>query len=203
MESNGRQINGRTADHDIDPIFLERWSPRAFTGEAISDEDLFSFFEAARWAPSSSNSQPWRFLYAKRDTPAFERFLGLLVEANQTWAKNASVLVFVVSKKTFLPPGKDVAVESYNHSFDTGAAWGFLALQAHKSGWATHGMGGFDHARAKVELNASDDYRIEMALAIGKRGDKSILPEATQAREKPNTRNPIAQSILEGGFPKA
>jgi len=196
-------VNGRTADYDIDPIFLERWSPRAFTGEAISDADLFRIFEAARWAPSSFNSQPWRFLYAKRGTPAFETFLGLLIEFNQSWAKNASVLAFVVSKKTFLPPGKDAPIESYSHSFDAGAAWGYLALQAQKSGWSTHGMGGFDHARAPVELNVPADHRVEMALAIGKRGDKSILPEAAQAREQPSPRNPIAQSIFEGGFPKA
>ena len=79
----------RIADFPIDSIFLDRWSPRAFTGEAIPEAELFSLFEAARWAPSSYNSQPWRFIYARRDTPAWERFLGLLIPYNRGWAKDA------------------------------------------------------------------------------------------------------------------
>jgi nitroreductase len=197
-----KEFNGRTADHEIDPIFLERWSPRAFTSDTISDADLLTIFEAARWAPSSYNSQPWRFLYARRDTPAFETFLKLLIEFNQGWAKSASALVFVVSKKTFLPPGKDTPIESYSHSFDAGAAWGFLALQAHRLGWASHGMTGFDHALAPVTLNVPADHRVEMALAIGRKGDKSLLPEAAQAREAPSGRNPMSQMIIEGCFPQ-
>ncbi len=193
----------RKADHQIEPIFLDRWSPRAFTDEAIPDAELFRLFEAARWAPSSYNSQPWRFLYARRGTPAFEKFLGLLIEFNQSWAKHAAALVFVVSKKSFLPPGKTEPIESYSHSFDAGAAWGFLALQAFKAGWATHGMGGFDHARAPVELNVPADHRVEMAFAIGRKGEKSSLPEALQAREIPNSRETISHFVLEGGFPPA
>jgi nitroreductase len=192
---------GRQAEHQIDPIFLDRWSPRAFTDEAMPDAELFRLFEAARWAPSSYNSQPWRFLYARRGTPDFEKFLGLLIEFNQSWAKHAAVLVYVVSKKSFLPPGKTEAIASYSHSFDAGAAWGFLALQAHQSGWATHGMSGFDHERAPMTLNVPSDHRVEMALAIGRRGEKTSLSDALQAREIPNSREPIAKFISEGGFP--
>ncbi len=195
-------INGRKADHEIEPVFLERWSPRAFTGEAISEADLFRFFEAARWAPSTYNSQPWRFCYARRETPPFARFLGVLAETNQSWAKNAAALVFVVSKKNFTPPGQSAPIDSYSHSFDTGAAWACLAFQALKMGWATHGMGGFDHARAQTELNLPADHRVEMVMAIGRKGDKAVLPEALQAREQPNGRNPITQLIFEGGFPQ-
>jgi len=196
------EANGRKADHEIDPIFLERWSPRAFTGEAISEAELFRLFEAARWAPSTYNSQPWRFLYARRGTTEFDKFLGLLIEANQSWAKNAAALVFVVSKKSFTPPGQQAPIDSYSHSFDTGAAWAYLAIQALKLGWATHGMGGFDHSRAPVELNLPPEHRVEMALAIGRKGDKSVLPEGLQAREIPNSRFPVVQFVLEGGFPK-
>lgn len=195
--------NSRAADYPIEAIFLERWSPRAFTGEAISDANLRTLFEAARWAPSSYNSQPWRFLYAKRDTPAFAKFLGLLIEFNQSWAKNASALVIVLSKKTFTPAGKTEAVASHSHSFDAGAAWGFLALQAWRSGYGTHAMTGFDIPRAAVELNVPDDYRVEAAVAIGRIGDKSILPEAVREREKPNSRNPQSDFVFEGGFPAA
>ena len=90
------QANSRTADYPIDALFLERWSPRAFTGEAIPERQLSSLFEAARWAPSSYNSQPWRFLYARRDTEPWPRFLGLLNEYNQSWARNAAALVILV-----------------------------------------------------------------------------------------------------------
>ena len=91
--------NPRTLDHPASKIFIERYSPRAFTGETLPDETLATFFEAARWAPSSYNSQPWRFLYAKKESADFAKFLGLLNEANQSWAKNASVIVILVSKE--------------------------------------------------------------------------------------------------------
>lgn len=195
------KANSRSADHAIEAFFLERWSPRAFTGEAIPDADLRTIFEAARWAPSSFNSQPWRILYAKRDTPAFAKFLGLLIEFNQSWAKNAAVLAVLVSKKTFLPPGKTEPVLSHSHSLDAGAAWGYLALQASRLGYATHGMTGFDIPRAAKELNVPDDYRVELAFALGRIGDKSILPEGLSAREEPNGRNPQGDFVFEGEFP--
>ena len=195
--------NSRSADYPIEPFFLERWSPRAFTGEPIPDADLHTIFEAARWAPSSYNSQPWRFLYARRGTPAFDKFLGLLVEFNQSWAKNASALVIVLSKKTFAPPGKTEAAPTHSHSFDAGAAWGYLALQASRSGYAAHGMAGFDIPRTAAELNVPDDYRVEAAVAIGRVGDKSILPEPIRAREQPNGRDPQSDFVFEGAFPAA
>jgi len=194
------KLNSRAADHDIEPLFLERWSPRAYTGEPIPDEVLKSAFEAARWAPSSYNSQPWRFIYAKRDTPHWKTFLGLLGEANQSWAKNAAVLIILASKKTMMVPGKDVPIESYSHSLDAGAAWSYLALQAAKLGWDAHAMVGFDQSRAATELKIPADHRVEIAIAIGKRGDKAILPEPLQSREAPNARTPQAQFTFEGEF---
>ncbi len=115
----------RKADYPIDSLFLDRWSPRAMSGESITDEELFTLFEAARWAPSSYNGQPWRMLYAKRETAHWPRFLELLVEFNQTWAKNAAALVVFISKTTFDHNGEPAAT----HSFDTGAAWENFALQ--------------------------------------------------------------------------
>ena len=90
--------NPRRADYPIDPMFIRRWSPRAFTGEPVPEADLRSMFEAARWAPSSSNLQPWRFFYALAETPHFAKFLALLSEGNQIWAKNAGALIVLVSK---------------------------------------------------------------------------------------------------------
>jgi nitroreductase len=191
----------RQADYPIDSMFIERWSPRAFTGEPVPESALRSMFEAARWAPSASNVQPWRFVYALAGTPDFPKLLGLLVESNQAWAKRAGALVVLVSKTDQVSPKDNSLVPNYSHSFDTGAAWAFFALEAQRLGWATHAMGGFDKARAVTELRLPDDYRPEAAIAIGRRADKAILPEALQAREMPNSRNPQGDFVFEGGFP--
>lgn len=193
--------NSRSADHPIAPIFLERWSPRAFNEQVISDHALLTLLEAARWAPSSYNSQPWRFLYSKRGSDSWPKFLGLLSERNQSWAKNAAALLIVVSKQTLVPPGQQQPIVSRTHSFDTGAAWAYLALQASLAGWHAHAMAGFDFDRARTALNVPDDYRVEAAIAIGKLGDKSSLPEPLQALENPNGRRPLSETVLDGGFP--
>jgi nitroreductase len=193
-------FDGRTSAHDIEPLILQRWSPRAFTGEPIADADLARIFEAARWAPSSYNSQPWRFIYAKRDTPEWPLFLSLLVERNQGWAKNAAVLIIAASKTTMRPPGRDTDVPSHSHSFDAGAAWANLALQATAIGYHAHAMVGFDIPRAAAELHIPAGYRVEAAIAIGKQGDRATLPEPLQAMESPNARNPIEAFAFAGSF---
>jgi nitroreductase len=190
---------GRTADYPIEQLILERWSPRAFAGEPIPHDVLMTIFEAARWAPSSYNSQPWRFVYGVAGTPAFETILGLLVPGNQAWAKAAGALVIIASKTTMAPRGTEMP--SYSHSFDAGAAWQNVALQATALGWHAHGMVGFDMPRAAAELGIGDGYRVEAAVAIGKQGDKSVLPEAYQAMEAPNARNPVSSFAFEGKFP--
>lgn len=194
-------LDTRIPDHPVDPLFVARWSPRAFTGEAISPEDLNSIFEAARWAPSSFNSQPWRFLYAHRDGADFPKFLDLLIDFNRQWAKNAAVLIVAVSARTFTRPGQTEAQPTRSHSFDTGAAWANLALQATKLGWHAHAMGGFDLDRARTVLNVPDDHQVEAAIAIGRLGDKGLLPESFHAGETPNGRRPVSSFALEGGFP--
>lgn len=194
------EANARVADHPIDPRFLERWSPRSYTGEAIPEAELLTLFEAARWAPSSYNSQPWRFIYALRDTPNWDMFLGLLNEYNQSWAKNAAAIVILLSKSTMLPPGKDREIPSHSHSLDAGSGWAYLALQASISGWPAHAMVGFDMDAAFAKLQVPQGYRIETAIAIGRQADKSALPEAMQSREEPNGRNPVASFVMEGRF---
>ena len=192
--------NTRVADHPIEKVFLDRWSPRALTGEPIPQATLFTMFEAARWAPSSYNSQPWRFLYATNNNAHWDKFLHLLNEYNQSWAKTASALVFVVSKTTMIAPGKDAPVPSRSHSFDAGAAWGYLALQAAVLGWHAHGMVGIEFDKIKTELKVPDDHHIEAGIAIGKLGPKTMLSEAMQAREFPSPRLKIAEFAFEGGF---
>ena len=110
----------RKAAYPIHELILNRWSPRAMSGESISDAELMSLFEAARWAPSSYNSQPWRFIYAKRDTAAWDPLYNLMVQFNKDWTKNAAVLMVIVSRDTFEYNGKP----SITHSFCTGSAWG-------------------------------------------------------------------------------
>ena len=197
-----RSSNSRSSTYAIDPIFLERWSPRALDAEAvISDEDLMTIFEAAHWAPSSFNSQPWRFIYARRDTPEWSPLLDLLVPMNQGWAARASALVVLVSATTAQPPGAPGPVPSYSHSLDTGAAWACLALQAARLGWHAHAMAGFDVERAYTVLDVpTGTYRVETVIAIGRLGDKSLLPPPLQEREQPNGRRPVEELVMEGGF---
>lgn len=190
----------RAADYPIDPAMLERWSPRAFDGSAMEEEALFALFEAARWAPSAFNVQPWRFVYALRDMPEWDALLACLVPMNASWAKQASALVFILSDTLFTPPGQTEAVPARTNSFDAGAAWAMLALQAAKDGLSAHAMAGFDSVRAGEVIGAGDRFKIEAAVAIGRRGDRASLPEPLQAREVPSPRRPIADTIFKGQF---
>ncbi|ACL56165.1 nitroreductase family protein [Methylobacterium nodulans] len=191
--------NSRTADHPIDPLFLERCSPRAFTGEAVSEADLLTMIEAARWAPSSFNSQPWRFIYALRDTPQWGPLFDLLVPSNQNWVKDAGALLFLVSNQ--MMNTKSGLKPSWSASFDTGTASAMFQLQANKLGWHAHGMVGFDKERAPGVLNVPANHRVEAAFAVGRRADPATLPEELRARETPNGRHPITDFAFEGIFP--
>lgn len=187
----------RRTDHDIDPLFVRRWSPRALSGEAIAEEELLRLFEAARWAPSSYNNQPWRFLWARRDTPPWERFLDLLVEFNRSWAQHAAALVVIVSSTTFEHNGKP----SRTHSFDAGAAWMSLALAGSLQGLVVHGMQGFDDERAVQVLGVPEGFAVEIMCAVGLPGDREALPETLRQREVPSGRKTVAEIAFEGGFP--
>lgn len=186
----------RHSTHKIHPLFLGRWSPRSMTGEALPKEELLSLFEAARWAPSSYNEQPWRFLFARRDTPEWELFYNLLVPFNQEWTRNAAALVVILSKKNFEKNGKP----SKTHSFDTGAAWMSLALEGNARGLVTHGMEGFDYDKARRDLEIPENYQIEAMAAIGKPAPKEHLSEELQKREVPSLRRPLDEIIMEGKF---
>ncbi|CAL1240376.1 nitroreductase family protein [Candidatus Methylocalor cossyra] len=192
--------HSRTPEHDIHPLFVARWSPRAFAEVEIPEGELLRFFEAARWAPSSYNSQPWRFLYARRGTEHWPTFLDLLMEFNRVWASRAAALVILLSKAHFIPPGKTEPITTGSQSFDAGAAWAQFALQASLSGWHTHAMGGFDRHKARAVLGIPEDYHPETAIAVGKLGDPGLLPEPLRAREAPSSRRPIAELIAEGRF---
>ena len=159
----------RTSAYPIEKLILNRWSPRALSGESITDEQLMTLFEAARWAPSSYNNQPWRFIYAKRDTAQWNTLFNLLGDFNKSWAHNAAVLVVIFSaEKT------DKGYPIRTHSFCTGAAWQNLALQAFSMGLVAHGMEGFDYDKAKKDLRIPEGYTVEAMCAIGKPGKVRI-----------------------------
>lgn len=187
-------MTDRSTDTPLNRIFLDRWSPRAFDGTALSQIDLRTLFDAARWAPSAFNAQPWRLLYAARGDANWDRFLALLVPANQAWAKTASLLIFFVSATT--SRGKP----SHSHSFDTGSAWMSLALQAQIMGLHAHGMTGVDFDAARAALDVPDDFRIEAAAAVGRQTDPSVLPEALRDKEAPSDRRPIEEIAFAGSF---
>lgn len=182
----------RIAAHPIEPLFIDRWSSRQFGEEAIDDAVLRTVFEAARWAPSASNAQPWRFVVVKRGSEAWEGAVALLNERNQVWASAAAALIFVASSEVI--EGPDGIRRSRSHSFDAGAAWAHLALQAHLLGWSTRAMGGFDRERALGELGAPADTRFEAAVAIGRRLPSAPVDEAAQPA--PTQRRPITDFVF-------
>jgi nitroreductase len=186
----------RTAGHSIEKLFLDRWSPRAMSGEEIGEADLMVLFEAARWAPSSYNNQPWRILYARRGTPQWQTFFDLMVPQNQAWTKDAAALLVFISKTTFDFNGKPYPT----HSFDTGAAWENLALQAWLKGYVVHGMQGFDYDKAKTALNIPEGFRVEAMAAVGRPGKKEDLSPENQKREAPSDRKKLSEIVGEGPF---
>ena len=186
----------RSTTHEINSLIVNRWSPRSFMPEEISDKELFSLFEAARWAPSSSNSQPWRFIFAKRNSKNWNDLFNLLVDFNKQWCADASVLVVIVSRKNFEHNGQP----SITHQFDTGSAWENLAIQAVSQGLITHAMAGFDYEKARKDLEVPADFEVVAMIAIGKRGPKENLSTELQAREVPNTRKPLSELVMEGKF---
>lgn len=188
----------RTASAKVVPLIVDRWSPRAFDGSAVPQEDLDVIFEAAGLAASAYNYQPWRFAYAHKGDANFEAFLSALVPFNQSWAQDAGVLVFAVSDE-FMRSDKGNN-PNHSHSFDTGAAWASAALQALALGYHTHGMTGVDFEKAAEVLGVPEGFRVEMAFVIGKQGDAAQLPEGLREREVASDRKPVSEIAFAGPF---
>lgn len=187
----------RSTEYPVSPVFLDRWSPRAFDGKPMPTADLMTILEAASWAPSAYNFQPWRFLYALRGDEHWQTMLATLIPFNREWAANASALVVFLSETTMGDPEKP----SHSHSFDTGAAWGHFALQATMLGYYTHGMVGIDFEEAARLLAVPSGFRIEAAAVVGRIGDPATLPEKLREREVPSTRKPLEATAFHGPFP--
>ncbi|MFT4308817.1 MAG: nitroreductase family protein [Candidatus Woesearchaeota archaeon] len=192
-----REVNMRSVESDlVDDLFPSRWSPRSFNEERIDDDAFTSLIEAARWAPSSRNMQPWRFVFAARDDPEWSGFLGVLDESNREWAHRASHLIIVIASAddTVVRPGV---------AFDTGAAWMSLALQAQLSGLVTHPMGGFDTDAARGVANIPEGFAPIAMVAVGVRGAIEDLPEHRRASESSRSqRKPIGEIASRGSFPE-
>jgi nitroreductase len=188
----------RIAEYPVHDQFLTRWSPRAFTTEAMAQADVLSLLEAARWAPSASNLQPWRFVWALRGEAGFAGIADALVPFNRGWADKAAALIVVASATT--TPKDGTAEPNAYHAFDSGAAWAQLALQAHLHGWKAHGMAGFDHGILADNVNLPADHVLHAVVAVGRQGDPATLPPMLQAREHPNQRLPLAAITAHGRF---
>lgn len=189
----------RTASPRVLPIIVDRWSPRSFDAGALPQEDLDVIFEAAGLAASAYNYQPWRFLYAHHaDTALFAQFLEPLIAFNQGWAKDASVLLYVISDEVMVT--EQGSNPNHSHSFDAGAAWANLALQALALGYHTHGMTGVDYAKAREVLQVPEGFRVEAAIAIGTQAPADRLPEFLREREVPSERKPVADVAWSGTF---
>ena len=188
----------REAAYPVHPLFIDRWSNRAFTGEPISERDLYTAFEAARWAPSASNLQPWRFVFAHADSPRFDEFHSLLASRNRIWAARASALIFILSHKTLVRDDK--VQPSPSHAFDTGAAWSNFAHQAFLLGYRTRAIGGFDRARAPEVLGVPDDYDILAGVAIGRPDHPDSLDDSFRHQEKPSARRPLESFVFQDHY---
>ncbi|AHV95963.1 nitroreductase [Paenibacillus sabinae T27] len=182
----------RKADHPINPLFLNRWSPRSYADRVVSEEDLLTVLEAARWAPSARNGQPWRFVLAKTEEQ-LQTFRELVLPSNRLWADQAPVLIALASYKLW-----DDGQPNRFHAFDTAAAWQALALQASLLGLSTRAIASFDQEKARTALNVPDDYEVHLIIALGYKGDAGSVHENYRELEKPNARRSLSDSIIEG-----
>ena len=186
--------NNRAPDAPVNPMFLDRWSPRAFDPTPLPEEDVATLFEAARWAPSCFNEQPWLFVYGTSEKER-EIFLEILVEKNRLWAHNAPVLAVLFARRTFARKGRPNRWAQQ----DCGAAWVSLAFQARMLGLYAHGMGGFSQEKAYELLNVpEEEYEAMCAIAMGAYGDRDSLPAEVKEMEQPNGRKALSEVAVKG-----
>lgn len=187
----------RNLEGPVDALFVDRWSPRSFSDEPLSEKEIRSIFEAARWAPSCANEQPWLFLYAVKDEDR-ARFLPILVEGNRRWAEKAPLVGFILAKRKF---AKDDRPDRH-HGFDAGAAWMSMTLQARLLGLYTHGMAGFHEEMVYDTLGVpKEEYEAMAAFVVGRKDAPEKLPEDLRKRESPSGRKPLSAVAVEGDFP--
>ena len=193
------QTAARQPDHPVAPQFPARWSPRSFTDREVTEVEVMSLLEAARWAPSASNHQPWRLVWARRGEAGFAAIHSALATGNQVWAGKAGVL-FVVASKDTATNREGAEVANRTAGFDTGSAWMSIALQAQTMGLAAHAMGGFDTDKLAAAVGLPDGHSLHCVVAVGEQGPAEALPEELRAREKPSGRKLVAEIAVHGRF---
>jgi nitroreductase len=188
--------NPAPTEYPVHELIRDRWSPRAFSDKAIAPADLRSLFEAARWAPSSNNEQPWAFIVATRNDPeSFTKAMQPLVEFNARWAKNAYALGFAVSELAFAKNN----TPNRNAQYDTGAAMSQLSIEAASRGLLVHQMAGFDPDTAREVFEIPSGWDAIAAFAIGYPGDPASLPQPYRDRETaPRVRKAIRDFVMSG-----
>jgi nitroreductase len=191
--NSDQEKSGRVASAPVEGLIIGRWSPRSFSSEPLSDSEVASLFEGARWAPSSFNRQPWLFLY-ETDGPDRPLFDSVLMPGNRAWAEKAPLVGFIYAN-TRTPDGR----EPRTAQFDTGAAWMALALQARALGLYTHAMAGIDMQAAHDRLGVdAEHYTVMCGFAAGRIGPPDALPGELREREQPNDRKPLADIAHRG-----
>ncbi|HEY3446577.1 MAG TPA: nitroreductase family protein [Myxococcales bacterium] len=184
------EASRRVSNLPVDPMFLDRWSPRAMSPEPIAERDVQTLFEAARWAPSGGNQQPWKFVYADSES-ALGRVRQVLVDGNRVWADKAPLLAVLLAHVNDEGERNDWA------GFDSGAAWMSLALQARKLGLFAHAMGGFHEEKVYEVLGVDPkEWKPMVVIAVGRPGDAAVLPPKLQTRERPSERRPLAEAAI-------
>ncbi len=178
----------------VHPLFVERWSTRAYTDEPVPDRDLEAMFEAARWAPSSFNAQPWLFVYTA-SPEEHDRMVRILVPANQAWAASTPRLAILFTRKRFSHNQR----ENGSAAFDAGSAWMSFALQAHHMGYSAHAMKGFDH-EAAFDIGGvnPDDYAVMCMLAVGRPADEDEPEPRSPRKDQRDMAQPLSSSVLQG-----
>ena len=176
------------------PAVLARWSPRSFADRDVSPAALRTVFEAARWAASSFNEQPWRFIVGLRNSLTYKKIFSTLISFNQNWAGAAPVLILGAAKTKFSHNGAD----NRNALYDLGAASSYLTLQAASLGLTTHQMAGFDPAAARQALEIPEEYTFGAVIALGYQGEPSALPHPDLIAQEtaPRTRKQLSEFVL-------
>jgi nitroreductase len=181
----------------VNPLSLNRWSPRSFSSRPVEAEKLRSLFETARWAPSAMNEQPWRFLIGRKPDRSWQLIFETLAESNQVWASSAPVLILVAGRISYTRNNKS----NENFMYDTGQAVAHLTLEAVNQGLFTHQMGGFDKEKAMQAFLIPEDFRPLTVVATGYYGDPELLPAELLAREKaPRKRKEFYEFVFSNKF---
>jgi nitroreductase len=188
------QLKRAPAAEGVIPEILHRWSPRSFSDRPVGPSDLRTVFEAARWAASSYNEQPWRFLVGRKGSDTYERILSVLGEFNQQWARTAPVLILDATRTRFVRNGSENPVALY----DLGAAAATLSYQATALGLHTHQMAGFDREAARKVFHLPPEFIFGAAIALGYQGEPSALtaPQMLEQEVAPRNRKPLSEIVF-------